>query len=128
MTLHQQTTQQIADCPIRDVLSHLGDRWTVLVLYTLQQEQEMRFGALRTQIPDISPRMLSQTLRRLEQDGLVARMAYATIPPRVDYRLTELGISFMQPIQAMLNWAKLNQSAVHAARQAYVPPELHGAK
>ena len=128
MTLHQQTTRQVADCPIRDVLSHLGDRWTVLVLYTLQQEQEMRFGALRTQIPDISPRMLSQTLRRLEQDGLVARMAYATIPPRVDYRLTELGISFMQPIQAMLNWAKLNQSAVHAARQAYVPLELHGAK
>ena len=127
MTLHQQTTQQIADCPVRDVLSHLGDRWTVLVLHALQGG-EIRFGVLRAQIPDISPRMLSQTLRRLEQDGLIARTAYATIPPRVDYRLTELGISFMQPIQAMLNWAKLNQSAVHEARQAYIPPERHEAK
>ena len=102
MTLHQQTTQQVANCPIRDVLSHLGDRWTVLVLHALQ-DGEIRFGVLRTQIPDISPRMLSQTLRRLEQDGLIARTAYATIPPRVDYRLTELGISFMQVIQVMLD-------------------------
>ena len=72
--------------------------------------------------------MLSQTLRRLEQDGLIARTAYATIPPRVDYRLTELGVSFMQVIQVMLDWAKQNQSAVHAARQAYVPPGRHEAK
>ena len=127
MTLHQQTTRQVADCPIRDVLSHLGDRWTVLVLHALQGE-EIRFGVLRAQIPDISPRMLSQTLRRLEQDGLIARTAYATIPPRVDYRLTELGMSFMQVIQVMLDWAKQNQSAVHAARQAYVPPERYEAK
>ena len=127
MTLHQQTTQQIADCPVRDVLSHLGDRWTVLVLHALQGG-EIRFGVLRAQIPDISPRMLSQTLRRLEQDGLIARTAYATIPPRVDYRLTELGVSFMQVIQVMLDWAKQNQSAVHAARQAYVPPERYEAK
>ena len=127
MTLHQQTTQQVANCPIRDVLSHLGDRWTVLVLHALQ-DGVIRFGVLRTQIPDISPRMLSQTLRRLEQDGLIARTAYATIPPRVDYRLTELGVSFMQVIQVMLDWAKQNQSAVHAARQAYVPPGRHEAK
>ena len=127
MTLHQQTTQQVANCPIRDVLSHLGDRWTVLVLHALQ-DGEIRFGVLRTQIPDISPRMLSQTLRRLEQDGLIARTAYATIPPRVDYRLTELGVSFMQVIQVMLDWAKQNQSAVHEARQAYIPPERHEAK
>lgn len=127
MTLHQQTTGQIDKCPIRDVLSHLGDRWTVLVLHALCHS-EVRFGVLRAQIADISPRMLSQTLRRLEQDGLITRTAYATIPPRVDYRLTELGVSFMQVIQVMLDWAKQNQSAVHAARQAYVPPERHEAK
>lgn len=127
MNLHQQSVQQIADCPIRDVLSRLGDRWSVLVLHALQDEVQ-RFGQLKAMVPDISPRMLSQTLRRLEEDGLVARTAYASIPPRVDYQLTALGRSFMAAAQVLLLWAKNNQHEVRAARQNYVPPEKYATK
>ncbi len=127
MTLHQQSLQHIAECPIRDVLSRLGDRWSILVLHALQDEIQ-RFGQLKMLVPDISPRMLSQTLRRLEEDGLVARTAYATIPPRVDYQLTALGRSFMAAAQVLLLWAKNHQQEVRVARQNYVPPERHEAK
>ena len=129
MTLHVQapTIERLQDCPVRDVLSRLGDRWTVLVLHQLRIGI-LRFGELRRAIPDISPRMLSQTLRHLEQDGLVARTAYATIPPRVEYALTALGDSFMGVVQNMLDWARDHQDAIHAARAAYAPPEKFAAK
>ena len=127
MTMHRQHEAHYQNCPIRDVLNRLGDRWTVLVMLQLGGGVQ-RFSEVRRNIPDISPRMLSQTLRHLEQDGLVARTAYASVPPRVDYALTDLGESFMGVVQVMLDWAKTHQTAVHSAREAYSPPEKFAAK
>ena len=128
MTLHKQSLHEgLNDCPIRDVLNRLSDRWTVLVMSQLRTGVQ-RFGEIRREIPDISPRMLSQTLRNLEQDGLVTRTAYPTIPPRVDYHLTEMGQSFLEVVDVMLDWAKENQSAIHLAREAYITPSKTEAK
>ncbi|MFC3852126.1 winged helix-turn-helix transcriptional regulator [Salinispirillum marinum] len=114
------------NCPIRDVLDRLGDRWTVLVLMTLG-EQTLRFSALRREIEDISPRMLAQTLRHLEKDGLVSRQVYPTVPPRVEYRMTPLGHSFFDPLQHLIQWADEHHEQVRQAREAYVAPESHEA-
>ena len=108
-------------CPIRSVLDRLGDRWTVLVLVELRKGTQ-RFSVLRRAIPDISPRMLSQTVRRLEQDGLIFREVFPTIPPRVEYTMTPLGLSFVESLGAVVTWAAENMEAVMAAREAYVPP------
>lgn len=121
MTLHRSTACDAGDCPIRDVLDRLGDRWTVLVLKALEGGT-LRFSEIRAEIADISQRMLAQTLRRLEQDGLVSRRVFPTIPPRVDYTLTELGHSLMVPLREMVRWALDNHGAVRAARESYVPP------
>lgn len=111
----------IKACPIRDVLDRLGDQWTVLVLLELSKGT-CRFTVLRRAIPDISPRMLSLTVRRLEQDGLISRQVFPTIPPRVDYSITPLGRSFMDSLSGMVKWAADHHVEVLAARQAYVPP------
>lgn len=111
-------------CPIRDVLDRIGDQWSVLVLYELDGGTR-RFSALKLAIADISSRMLAQTLRRLEQDGLVSRLAHATIPPRVDYTLTPLGRSFLKPLTSMVRWADRHHADVREARRAYVPPPRH---
>lgn len=108
-------------CPIRDILDRIGDRWSLLVLQTLSPGV-MRFTAIKRAIGDISQRMLAQTLRRLEQDGLVTRTVHPTIPPRVDYALTSLGQSLMKPLHALVEWADTHHDAVRAARLAYVPP------
>ena len=127
MTLHQSKAEWAERCPIRDVLERLGDRWSMLVLLVLQDRGSQRFSVLKREIGDISQRMLSQTLRRLEQDGLVSRTAHATVPPRVDYELTPLGHSFLQPMRGLLDWAQNNHEQVRAARQAYMPPPRHEA-
>lgn len=105
-------------CPVRDVLDRIGDRWTVLILSELDSGI-LRFSALKRAIPDISQRMLSQTLRHLEADGLVARTVYPTIPPRVDYELTELGRSLIVPLRGLIAWAEAHHAAVKAARRQY---------
>lgn len=105
-------------CPVRDVLDRIGDRWTVLILSELDSGT-MRFSAIKRAIPDISQRMLSQTLRHLEADGLVARTVYPTIPPRVDYELTALGRSLIVPLRGLVAWAEQNHAAVKAARKRY---------
>lgn len=128
MTLHKQQTELSQLCPIRDVLDRLSDRWTVLVLNELARNDTLRFSELRRRIADISPRMLAQTLRHLEQNGLVSRAVFPTVPPRVEYTLTALGLSFLQSVQQMIDWAVENQDAVRAAREAYVPPAAQAAK
>lgn len=112
-------------CPIRAVLDRVGDRWSMLVLFKLEANGTLRFSALNAQVPDISKRMLSTTLRRLEQDGLVVRTVHPSVPPRVDYALTDLGKSFLFPMHALLEWAKKNQATVLAARASYSPPQAH---
>jgi DNA-binding HxlR family transcriptional regulator len=112
----------VNECPIRDVLDRVGDRWSMLILYTLAQNGTLRFSALKATIDDISQRMLAQTLRRLEQDGLLSRTVYPTNPPRVDYALTPLGKSLLEPMRELVKWAKQNHRRVLEARKSYVPP------
>jgi DNA-binding HxlR family transcriptional regulator len=109
-------------CPIRDVLDRISDRWSMLVLCALAESGTLRFSALKSDIEDISLRMLAQTLRRLEQDGLLSRTVYPTNPPRVEYALTPLGKSLLEPVWELVRWAKQNRRRVLDARRQYVPP------
>lgn len=93
------------DCPIRDVLSRLGDKWSMLILVTLNSNGTMRFSDIHRSIADISQRMLTVSLRTLEADGLVLRKVYAEVPPRVEYSLTKTGESLMPHIQHLVDWA-----------------------
>ncbi len=102
-------------CPVRSVLDRIGDKWTVLVILLLS-EGPLRFAALRRAIPDISQRMLTQSLRGLERDGMVMRTVYPTKPPAVDYRLTALGRSLLGPLGSLTDWANRNHAAIDAAR------------
>lgn len=111
-----------AGCPVRDVLDRIGDRWSLLVLATLSNGT-MRFTVLKRAVGDISQRMLAQTLRTLEQDGLVSRKIYPTIPPKVEYTLTALGESLLEKLAPLYQWAEDHHEEVKAARAAYVPPE-----
>ncbi|WP_294619054.1 helix-turn-helix domain-containing protein [uncultured Bacteroides sp.] len=92
-------------CPIRDVLSKLGDKWTMLIMVTLKANGTMRFSDIQKAIGDISQRMLTVTLRTLETDGLIIRKVYAEVPPRVEYALTETGYSLMPHIESLIDWA-----------------------
>ena len=103
---------------ISDLLSRIGDKWSVLVVTTLAGGSR-RFNELRREIPSVSQRMLTLTLRNLERDGLVSRKVTPTIPPRVDYELTELGHSLQKPICALATWANQNVAAIHEAQARY---------
>jgi len=98
-------------CPIRDVLSRLGDKWSMLVLVTLNVNGTMRFNEIFRTLDDISQRMLTVTLRTLEADGLVHRQVYPEVPPRVEYGLTEKGRSLMPSLQNLIDWAEMNMPA-----------------
>ena len=107
------------DCrAVSEVLSRVGDKWTVLVVSTLG-EGPRRFNELRRALGSISQRMLTLTLRALERDGLVTRTAVATIPPRVTYELTKLGCSLLEPVSGLGSWARKNRSAIEDARQRF---------
>lgn len=95
-------------CPVRNVLSRIGDKWSMLVLITLQANGTMRFSDIHKTIGDVSHRMLTVTLRSLEQDGLVSRKIYAEVPPRVEYCLTNTGNSLIPHIQGLVAWAVEN--------------------
>lgn len=103
-------------CPVRDLLDRIGDRWSILLL-TMLAAGPLRFNALARGVPDISKRMLSQTLRNLEADGLIDRTVEPTVPPRVTYAQTALGQSLMGPMLGLINWAEANHAAVQTARQ-----------
>jgi DNA-binding HxlR family transcriptional regulator len=101
-----------------EVLSRVGDKWTILVVWTLGDGPK-RFNELRKGLGSISQRMLTLTLRGLERDGLVTRTAFATIPPRVEYELTKLGRSLLLPVSELGSWARKNRSAIQNSRQRY---------
>ena len=114
----QSDNAQSADpvcCPVRDVLDCIGDKWSVLVIMTLATRPQ-RFSELRRAIRDISKRMLTQTLRDLERDGLITRHVFATKPPSVEYRLAPLGQSLLEPMASLVDWADRRYSDIHAAR------------
>ncbi len=103
------------NCPVRDVLQQIGGRWSTLLLEALAKEP-YRFGQLRRMIPDISQRMLTQTLRDLQRDGYIEREVFPTKPPSVEYRMTALGRSLYTVLSQLLNWAEANHDEVRAAR------------
>ena len=103
---------------ISTLLSRIGDKWTVLVVQTLGSGPK-RFNELRREIPSVSQRMLTLTLRNLERDGLVNRTVTPSIPPRVDYELTALGKSLQKPICGLASWALDNVGAIHDAQARY---------
>jgi DNA-binding HxlR family transcriptional regulator len=105
-------------CPIRGVLDKLGDKWSMLVILELSAG-EQRFSQLKRQIPDISQKMLTQTLRVLQRDGLVARNVRPTVPPAVSYRLTRMGESLLTPFGALVAWADEHHPAVISSRRAF---------
>lgn len=102
------------DCPIRNVLARICDKWSLLVMYTLNRnaKEAMRFNELRRLIPDISQKMLTSTLRTLETDGYVNRRVYAEVPPRVEYRLTERSMSLIPITNALIGWASENMADI----------------
>ena len=106
------------DCPVRDVPDSVGGKWTSLMILGLA-DGPRRFSQLRRFIPDISQRMLTQTLRDLQRDGYLSRTVYPTQPPSVEYRLTPLGHSFLALLRSLVHWSAENHAAIRAARQAY---------
>jgi DNA-binding HxlR family transcriptional regulator len=105
----------LADCPVRDVIQTINGRWASLLMMALA-EKTYRFGELRRLVPDISQRMLTQTLHDLQRDGYVHRQVFPTKPPSVEYSLTDLGRSMFAPLHQLLQWAELNHTAVRDAR------------
>lgn len=106
-----------AVCPVREVLARISDKWSVLTVLHLGTAEQLRFNELRKSIPDISQRMLTVTLRSLEHEGLVTRTVYAEVPPRVEYRLTELGQSLLGALLDLGHWATSQGAAIMQARQ-----------
>lgn len=105
-------------CPVRNVFDHLGSKWSTLMLIALA-EKPMRFNALLRDIPDISKRMLTQTLRDLERDGLVSRQVFPTKPPSVEYRLSPMGESVLGPLTALVGWAEQHFPDIERARARF---------
>jgi DNA-binding HxlR family transcriptional regulator len=112
------STLDFGNCPVRDVISQIGGKWSVLLLEALAQ-RPYRFGELRRMVADISQRMLTQTLRDLQRDGYIDREVFATKPPSVEYSMTDLGRSLYEPLTQLLNWAEANHEAVRAARAKF---------
>ena len=108
-----------AACPSRQVLGRVADKWTMLVLSALSAEEVLRFSELRRRIDGVTQKMLTQTLRGLERDGLVERTVYATVPPRVDYRLTALGQTLLKTAWELIDWATLHAAEIDDARDRY---------
>lgn len=108
------------NCPIRNVLSRVGDKWSMLVLFTLENYDCQRFKELQRNIPDISQKMLTATLKMLGGDGLIHREVFPEIPPRVEYSLTEKGKSLLPLIDNLLSWASENMEDIIESRKQYL--------
>lgn len=106
-------------CPIKDILARFGDKWSIYAILTLGKQERLRFNELKSQISGVSQRMLTVTLRSLEEDGLVSREVYPEIPPRVEYSLTPLGQSLLLQLLELADWAKLNINQILEARERY---------
>lgn len=106
------------NCPVRDVMQQINGKWSTLLVEALSQ-RPYRFGELKRAVPDISQRMLTQTLRDLQRDGYVEREVFPTKPPSVEYRMTDLGRSLYEPLAQLLNWAEANHDNVRAARRRF---------
>ena len=106
-------------CPIRGILDRFGDKWSILIILILGENEKMRFSELNREISDISQKMLTVTLRTLEADGLISRTIYPEVPPRVEYEITELGKSLLPHISGLSQWAIKNEVAIKKSRAEY---------
>ena len=111
------------NCPSRVVLQRIGDKWTPLIFQALKGGAR-RFGEIRQAVDGVSPKVLTQSLRALERDGLVSRKVFAEVPVRVEYTLTSLGEGLLQPLDAVRVWAEAHAASILAARDAYDDAEL----
>ena len=107
-----------AACPTRQVIGRIGDKWSLLTLYALMTGS-LRFTELRARIEGVSQKMLTQTLRALERDGLVSRRVYPVVPPKVEYSVTELGMSLGQEIAGIRAWAYAHMDDISEARERF---------
>ena len=109
------------DCTFREMLSRIGDKWSLLVIVMLEQmpSRRARFSDLKRTIPGVSQRMLTATLRNLERDGMLTRHVYPEVPPRVEYQLTPLGRELMKPVRGLVTWLEANWSAIRGARERF---------
>ncbi|MDR2010782.1 MAG: helix-turn-helix transcriptional regulator [Bacteroidales bacterium] len=110
-------------CPVRNVISRIGDKWSILILLTLNDNGILRYSQLNREIPDISQKMLANTLKSLEADKLIIRKVYPEVPPRVEYRLTDIGKSLIPHIIALTNWANENMKEIVKNRNKKNKPE-----
>lgn len=107
-------------CPVRNVLSRIGDRWSLLLLLALHEKAEvMRFSDLCRAIPDVSQKMLTSTLRKLEADDLLSRTIYPEVPPRVEYKLTKRGKTLIPLLNQLVDWSLDNMDAIIRHREKY---------
>ena len=113
------------ECPLRELLTRLGDKWSILVIYTLAQapQNRARFSELRRAIEGISQRMLTTTVRHLERDGILTRKVFPVIPPRVDYALTPLGKDLLKPVENLVEWVEGNWEKIEKSRGTF--DQLH---
>ncbi len=108
-----------ANCPARNVLDRIGDKWSILIIMILGQNGTMRFNEINKTIGDISQKMLTVTLRTLEADGLVSRQIFPEIPPKVEYKLTDMGISLVPHINNLVGWANENIEEIRSTREKF---------
>ncbi|MBL4676489.1 MAG: helix-turn-helix transcriptional regulator [Mucilaginibacter sp.] len=107
------------ECPVKDVLNRVGDKWSMLTVIMLSQNGTLRFNGLHQLIDGVSQKMLTVTLKTLEADGLVSRKVYAQIPPKVEYTLTTLGESLVPPLMTLYHWANKHMPEIKASRERY---------
>ena len=108
-----------ANCPIQRVFDTIADKWSVIVIYALSQQHRRRYSELQRTIGGISQKMLTQTLRKLERDGIVERQVYPVVPPKVEYALTPLGQTLTELLKAFCEWAQVHGDEIEAARVQY---------
>lgn len=115
----EETGSIIEMCPVRNVIARFGNKWSLLTVLIIGEQGVVRFNELSRLIPDVSSRVLSSTLRTLEADGFIDRKVYAVVPPKVEYRLTDVGKSLLPLIRQLTEWAKTNMKKVMAHRSVY---------
>ena len=119
MRKKEETGSIIEMCPVRNVIARFGNKWALLTVLIIGEQGVVRFNELSRLIPDVSSRVLSSTLRTLEADGFIDRKVYAVVPPKVEYRLTDVGKSLLPLIQQLTEWAQTNMKTVMTHRKVY---------
>ena len=112
--MKKELNYDYSSCPIRNILANFGDKWSLLVLYHLHLNDIMRFNQLNREMMDCSQKMLSATLKKLEQNNLISRKVYPEVPPHVEYRLTEIGQSLMPHVESLIGWALKHWDSIKA--------------